>query len=158
MESSEREQDTTPEQEAAEAKRDEAADGSGPTTADIAGAGTAEGAEGSDQIGNEEERERADDRPQPSVDERTPLLDDDAAAEFRGRWEKTQAAFVDDPRSAVASADALVAELMKRLAEEFARERSGLEKQWSESGEASTEDLRLALQRYRSFFSRLLSL
>jgi hypothetical protein len=96
--------------------------------------------------------------PTTAVEERTALLNDDAADEFRGRWQKTQADFVDDPRTAVANADALVAELMKQLADGFSRERSELEKQWSESGEASTEDLRVALQRYRSFFSRLLNL
>ena len=91
-------------------------------------------------------------------DERTPVMADDAAEEYRGRWQETQADFVDDPRSAVAAADSLVAEVMKRVAEEFANERNGLERQWNEGGEASTEDLRLAFQRYRSFFSRLLSL
>ena len=139
----EREKNTTPEQEPAETSRDAASDGSGPTTADIADAGQSETPEPR-QL---EESGSAEDQP-------TPLLDDDAADEFKERWQKTQADFVDDPRSAVATADALVAELMKRLAEEFARERSELEKQWSEGGEASTEDLRVALQRYRSFFSR----
>jgi hypothetical protein len=91
-------------------------------------------------------------------EERTALLDDRTTDDFRGRWQETQADFVDDPRSAVAAADALVAEVMQRLASEFAREREGLERQWSAGGEASTEDLRLAFQRYRSFFSRLLSL
>ena len=90
--------------------------------------------------------------------ERTPVMADDAAEDYRARWQETQADFVDDPRSAVATADALVAEVMKRVAEEFANERNGLERQWNEGGEASTEDLRLAFQRYRSFFSRLLSL
>lgn len=90
--------------------------------------------------------------------ERTALMADDAAAEYRARWQETQANFVDDPRSAVTAADALVAEVMNRVAEGFANERNGLERQWNEGGEASTEDLRLAFQRYRSFFSRLLSL
>jgi len=90
--------------------------------------------------------------------ERTPVMSGDAAEQYRARWQETQADFVDDPRSAVATADALVAEVMKRVAEEFAKERNGLEQQWNEGGEASTEDLRVAFQRYRSFFSRLLSL
>jgi hypothetical protein len=90
--------------------------------------------------------------------ERTPVMSEEAAEEYRGRWQETQADFVDDPRSAVAAADSLVAEVMKRIAEDFANERNGLEKQWNEGGEASTEDLRLAFQRYRSFFSRLLSI
>jgi hypothetical protein len=87
-----------------------------------------------------------------------PLMADDAATAFRDRWQDVQADFVDDPQNAVERADALVAEVMQQLAQEFARERQGLEKQWSGGGEASTEDLRLALQRYRSFFTRLLTI
>ena len=149
----ERRQDTAPEQES-ETTQDEATNASGPTTADIADAGPTETPEPSEtQDAGAEQHQPAE-----RVEEQTPLLDEEAADEFRERWQKTQADFVDDPRSAVTTADALVAELMKRLAEEFARERSELEKQWSAGGEASTEDLRVALQRYRSFFSRLLSL
>jgi hypothetical protein len=33
-----------------------------------------------------------------------------------------------------------------------------LEKRWGQGDSVSTEDLRLALQRYRSFFDRLLKL
>ena len=79
------------------------------------------------------------------------------ADEFRSRWNRIQAAFVDDPRDSVHEADALVAEVMKQLASTFAAERSGLESQWSRGDDASTEDLRQALRRYRSFFDRLLS-
>jgi len=64
---------------------------------------------------------------------------------------------VDEPRKSVENADSLVAAAIKRLAEIFARERSSLEQQWAQGGDVSTEDLRLALQRYRSFFDRLLS-
>ena len=76
--------------------------------------------------------------------------------EFRSRWSTLQTAFVDEPRQAVQDADNLVASVMKRLAEGFANERSGLEKQWDRGDNVSTEDLRVALQRYRSFFDRLL--
>jgi hypothetical protein len=65
---------------------------------------------------------------------------------------------VDEPRQTVADADKLVASVMQRLAEGFAKERSGLEKQWDSGNNVSTEDLRVALQRYRSFFDRLLKL
>jgi len=65
---------------------------------------------------------------------------------------------VDEPRQTVAEADKLVAVVMQRLAEGFANERSGLEKQWDRGDNVSTEDLRVALQRYRSFFDRLLKL
>jgi len=39
----------------------------------------------------------------------------------------------------------------------FSEERKNLEAQWERGGDVSTEDLRVALQRYRSFFARLLS-
>jgi hypothetical protein len=95
------------------------------------------------------------DMPEPKV---APLFSDDAAGELRERWTDVQAGFVDEPKSAVEQADALVAEVMKRLADSFATERQALEQQWSRGDDASTEDLRVALRRYRSFFDRLLSI
>ena len=92
------------------------------------------------------------------TDERaTPLFSADQAKEFRVRWDTIQAGFVDEPRRAVEQADSLVAGAMKRLAEIFADERGKLEGQWDRKESVSTEDLRLALRRYRSFFGRLLS-
>jgi len=88
----------------------------------------------------------------------TPLLVADETHTFRSRWDSIQTGFVDEPRHSVEQADGLVAEVMKRLAETFAEERSKLEGQWSRGDNVSTEDLRLALQRYRSFFDRLLSM
>lgn len=88
----------------------------------------------------------------------TPLLADDELTKFRACWGSIQTGFVDDPRRSVEDADTLVAGLMKRLAETFADERARLENQWSQNGNVSTEDLRVALRRYRSFFDRLLSL
>jgi hypothetical protein len=76
---------------------------------------------------------------------------------LRARWEEIQTRFVDDPRQAVEDADALVAGVMKRMAEGFAQAREQLEGQWSRGEDVGTEDLRVALQRYRSFFQRLLS-
>jgi hypothetical protein len=76
---------------------------------------------------------------------------------YRTRWSAIQTGFVDEPRKAVEEADALVAEVMKRLAEIFADERGQLESQWERADQISTEDLRLAMRRYRSFFERLLS-
>lgn len=90
-------------------------------------------------------------------DEHRPLLEEDATVEVRSRWEKIQGGFVDEPRRAVEEADTLVAELMQQIADSFAKERKGLEGQWDRGDEVSTEDLRIALQRYRSFFDRLLS-
>ncbi len=79
------------------------------------------------------------------------------AADFRTQWESIQTGFVDEPRRAVEQADALVATLMQRLADTFSQERKSLESQWDRGDDVSTEDLRVALQRYRSFFDRLLS-
>jgi len=76
---------------------------------------------------------------------------------FRRDWTDIQAGFVDEPRQAVERADALVVTVIKRLAEIFAQERSTLEQQWAKGDDVSTEDLRVALRRYRSFFDRLLS-
>ena len=76
---------------------------------------------------------------------------------FRSRWESIQTGFVDEPRRAVEQADDLVAEVMKRLVDSFADERSKLESQWGRGDNVSTEDLRMALQRYRLFFDRLLT-
>lgn len=89
--------------------------------------------------------------------ERTPLFPETEAQELRARWDNVQASFVDEPRRAVKEADTLVATAMKRLAEQFADERSKLESQWDKGDDVSTEDLRIAMQRYRSFFGRLLS-
>jgi len=91
-------------------------------------------------------------------DQATPLFSPGEAQEFRVRWDAIQAGFVDEPRRAVEQADNLVAGTMKRLAEIFADERSKLEGQLDRGETAvSTENLRLALRRYRSFFGRLLS-
>jgi hypothetical protein len=87
-----------------------------------------------------------------------PLFSDSEMGEFRSRWSNIQTGFVDEPRRTVEDADKLVASVMQRLAEGFANERSGLEKQWDQGDNVSTEDLRVALQRYRSFFDRLLKL
>jgi hypothetical protein len=78
--------------------------------------------------------------------------------DLRNRWSEIQTGFVDEPRRAVEQADSLVADVMKRLAESFAAERSSLEKQWDRGDSVTTEDLRVALQRYRSFFDRLLTM
>ncbi len=88
--------------------------------------------------------------------ERTALFGAAEAEGFRDRWRELQIAFVDEPRSAVQNADELVAEVMQTLAGMFAASKQELEGQWRRDGEVETEDLRLALQRYRSFFDQLL--
>ena len=90
--------------------------------------------------------------------EETHLLIPERGQEYRSRWDTIQTSFVDEPRQAVEKADSLVAEVMQELAKTFADERQKLEAQWGRGDNVSTEDLRIALQRYRSFFSRLLSI
>lgn len=113
------------------------------STADLAGTGT-------DEIPEAMRREEG-------TGDSTPLFPGDRVADLQSRWNEIQTDFVDEPRGAVQQADTLVAETMKQLAETFASTREQLEAQWSRGEEASTEDLRVALQRYRSFFNRLLS-
>lgn len=86
-----------------------------------------------------------------------PLLPEDVVKDFRSRWDQIQTGFVDEPRNAVQQADELVAQAIKRLAENFATARSGLEEQWGRGDNVSTEDLRVALRKYRTFFQRLLA-
>jgi hypothetical protein len=91
-------------------------------------------------------------------EELSPLLSSDETGDFRSRWSTIQTGFVDEPRRAVEQADELVAQIMQRLAQSFSDQRSKLETQWEHSDKVSTEELRLALRRYRSFFDRLLSI
>jgi hypothetical protein len=83
------------------------------------------------------------------------LLNHAESEHFRTCWNAIQGKFVDDPRSAVQQADALVTEVSAQITQMFADEHSSLEAQWNEGSDVSTEDLRKALQRYRSFFNRL---
>lgn len=87
----------------------------------------------------------------------TAFLPDDRMRSMRDRWTEVQASFVDDPQTAVQQAHQLVADLVNELTQTFTRERTDLESQWKGGGTADTEALRVALQRYRSFFNRLLS-
>jgi hypothetical protein len=85
------------------------------------------------------------------------LFPSNDAEEFRSRWDSIQTGFVDEPRQAVEQADHLVDEAMKKLSSTFTDERAGLERQWSQGDDVSTEDLRMALRKYRTFFDRLLA-
>jgi len=86
------------------------------------------------------------------------LLQADEIDDLRSRWNAIQIEFVDEPRASVEQADALVAEVMRKIAQMFAEKRATLDEQWTNHDDVSTEDLRVALQRYRSFFHRLLAL
>ena len=124
------------------------------TTADIAAGGDEDVRAEDSTSGEGIERESTE---RIEADDREPLIGDDETRDVQVRWEQVQVSFVDEPRRAVEEADSLVAELMQRLADSFAQERKRLEGQWDKGDEVSTEDLRVALQRYRSFFTRLLS-
>ena len=83
------------------------------------------------------------------------LLSSEVSGPFRSRWLEIQGMFVDDPRAAVQEADALVSEVVEKITQMFSGERSSLESQWKQGNDVSTENLRKALQHYRSFFNRL---
>ena len=102
--------------------------------------------------------ERLDDiRRQDAEDTQIALFSDEELNGLRSRWDEIQAGFVDEPRGAVEKADTLVADAIATLAEGFARTRAELDGQWKRGDAVSTEDLRLALRHYRSFFARLLA-
>jgi len=131
--------------------RDTAVGDQADTRADDSGAGS-EGGLGASRPGDA--RVEAD---RGAGSEHEPLFPHDQSELFTSRWQEIQTSFVDHPRDAVAKADTLVADLMQRLAASFSQERERLEGQWDLGDDVSTEDLRVALTRYRSFFDRLLS-
>jgi len=104
------------------------------------------------------ESRRATSEMQPAAEERTELLASKEAQELRSRWDKIQTGFVDEPRRSVKEADALVADTINRLSETFTQARAKMEREWDRGDNVSTEDLRMALRRYRSFFTRLLAM
>lgn len=147
----------------AEIRRDEVAGNTGLSTAALAHADEQQTYE--DQTVDERDRNEiannrmnADTAGTSETNERTALFSQDETKNLRSQWDAIQVGFVDEPRQAVERADALVAGAMKRLAEMFAAERERLEKQWDRGDSVSTEELRVALRRYRSFFGRLLSI
>ncbi len=91
------------------------------------------------------------------ADQPAPLLSDSEADVYLDRWREVQARFIDDPRAAVQDGDGLVTELMRSLTDRFGEQKSALEELWDSGGQPETEQLRRALQDYRSFFERLLS-
>ena len=91
-------------------------------------------------------------------DEGQTLLAEREASGLRSEWDTVMASFIDDPRTAVEDADKLVSEAIQRVTQVFTEERSKLGQKWSDSKDASTEDLRHSLQDYRALFSRLLSI
>ena len=119
--------------------------------------GADRGAAVTDRPANVAQRDMA----RPAAVEAAPHVDlfpNEELVGYRTQWEAIQTGFVDQPRAAVEQADALVSQVMNRLTDVFTRERSSLEGQWTKGDDVSTEDLRVALTRYRSFFHRLLSM
>ncbi len=130
------------------------------TTADIANGGSAERAPSADRTpqASEEPPVAVTEAPSPDDGRPTdPLFSSSDAERYRDQWTSVQGEFVDQPREAVEQADRLVADLMQSLAAQFSETRAGLESQWTDDDNVSTEDLRVAMTRYRSFFERLLS-
>lgn len=114
------------------------------------------------QQNRQEARERKQEERNESMDERreedfAPLFENVDAEQFRAQWLEIQSRFVDDPSVSVKDADDLVASVISNITRSFADKRISLESQWK-SGDVSTEDLRVAMKRYRSFFNRLLTL
>jgi hypothetical protein len=85
------------------------------------------------------------------------LITDELSADYRARWKVIQGDFIDEPRKAVTDADSMVGEVLDQLAETFRQQRQSLEQDWADD-KSTTEDLRIALRRYRTFFDRLLTL
>lgn len=115
-----------------------------------------------DEMETENREPMVENRPTTSMNEEDEglmaLFEDAEAEKFRTQWLNIQSKFVDNPRESVREADELVASVLKSVTMSFHNRRSALEREWNGGGSASTEDLRLALKRYRSFFERLLTL
>jgi hypothetical protein len=124
------------------------------TSADTAADGTAAAPTNGRGIAGDRVGDRA---PVSDEPEDSPLFANDEVEQFRTQWRELQAAFVDNPRDAVQEADGLVAEVMQNLAATFADHKHSLEDQWSRGDQVDTEELRVALRRYRSFFNKLLA-
>ena len=115
---------------------------------------------GEEQMRNEQIVEERNDQNKNSTREDenfAPLFENNEAEQFRSQWLEIQSRFVDDPSVSVKDADELVAKVITNITRTFADKRTSMEAQWK-SGDVSTEDLRVTMKRYRSFFDRLLTL
>ena len=127
------------------------------TTADLA-YGKQEATEGSPMVDSRVDEERANGyRDATVMSSESALLPEGDRSKYQEQWGSIQTKFIDEPKECVQEADALVAGVIQQLATKFAEQRTSLEQQWGSGGEASTEDLRQALQHYRAFFQRLLA-
>ncbi len=100
------------------------------------------------------------DQPAPAAQDVRPeeFFPPDRRQQLRGTWVDIQSAFIDEPKRAVQNADNLVKEILGAVSQKFEGARHSLEAEWNRGEQASTESLRIALQRYRALFDRLLSL
>jgi hypothetical protein len=144
------------EQEAAEEREQEAAESQENTRRAVEPEGDRIAASDATPEANATAEARADEATQEAGETPTQLFAGNEREEAERRWRDIQANFVDEPRSSVEEANTLVADLMDRLVSGFGAERSRLEAQWGRGEDVTTEELRVVLQRYRSFFSRLL--
>jgi hypothetical protein len=103
-----------------------------------------------------ESRTDADRQADTGVRQRATLIEPERAESYNSRWNELKGEFVDDPRRSVQGANELVGEVLDELEELFRSQRADLE-HGLDSEQTTTEDLRQALGRYRSFFDRLLS-
>jgi hypothetical protein len=71
-----------------------------------------------------------------------------------GGWPDIQAMFVDDPRASVERAAGLVDDCVQALVASVTERQQALRSGWQGTS-TDTEELRTALQRYRTFWSRL---
>jgi hypothetical protein len=85
----------------------------------------------------------------------TAIWTEDSAQDLRDRWREAQLRFVDDPQKAADDTRDLVNEAVEALTAALASHREQLN---SWPANADTELYRVIVQRYRTFFERLLTL
>jgi hypothetical protein len=95
--------------------------------------------------------------PQTPADVSAHLLPDNVVQDLRSKWDRIQTGFVDEPKTAVKEADQLVSYAIKQLEESLSGACETLVRQWDRGDNVNTEDLRIALRKYRAFFDRLLA-
>lgn len=83
------------------------------------------------------------------------LFEDREVERFREQWRELQSGFVDEPKSAVREADSLVSQMMDTFTAQLTERRRALTGAWD--GDVDTEELRVALRRYRVLFDQMLA-
>jgi transposase len=83
------------------------------------------------------------------------LLGDDERTDLRRRWRQVEELFVDDPKRAVQSADDLITDVIDHIRASLDRRRAAAVEHGPDLDDATTEQLRAALQRYERLFEQL---